>query len=370
MELRVAHVIATLRIGGAERHLVNLLNAMPCQYRAAVFLGPQYAGPSFHEDLDPAIEQHFVKVRRRSLPIGIAQLANLFRKQRVNVVHTHMFESNLYGALAARLAGVPVVATSEHGENPWKNSLHRWLERRVISPLADARFCVSPQILAIRRDRDGVPADKLRLTVNGTPLPPPVPPTPGNPEPLIGAVGRLIAVKDHARLLEAAALLRGRGFKFRLCIAGDGPERDNLRQLATTLGLEDIVHFPGMVAEIQEWYRRFDIYASSSLREGQPMALLEAMAYGLPIVSTDVGSAESTIREGVAGFIVPPANSQALADALGKLLEDEALRREFGQNARRRVEAEFSIDSVANGLLKFYANTMTKKSVLRARATP
>ena len=111
--------------------------------------------------------------------------------------HYLQTDSNLFGVMAARLAGVAVVVTSEHGENPWKGPFHRWLERHVISPLADARFCVSPRILAIRRDVEGVPAWKLRLTVNGTLLPAIKVRQTMSSVPIIGAVGRLIPAKDY-----------------------------------------------------------------------------------------------------------------------------------------------------------------------------
>jgi glycosyltransferase involved in cell wall biosynthesis len=356
----VAHIIGGLSIGGAERHLVNLLNAMSCEYRAAIFLGPEPSGPSFHQDLDPAIVQHFVRVRRRSLPMGILRLASVLRNNGVNVVHAHMFDSNLYGALAAKLAGVPVVVTSEHGENPWKGPLHRWLERRVISPLVDVRFCVSPQILALRRDADGVPASKLRLMVNGTLVSSrPVRRSP-NPVLLIGAVGRFITAKDYPRLLAVVAELRRRGYCIELCIVGDGPEMDNVKRTAEDLNLNHIVEFPGLVTDVEDWYDRFDVYVSTSIREGQPVALLEAMAHGLPVLATDVGASAETVRHGECGLIVPAGDTTALASALGQLLDDADLRESFGRNARTRVELEYSVKAVAEMHLNCYRELLSK----------
>lgn len=361
MGLRIAHIIGGLSVGGAERHLVNLLNAMSCEFRAAIFIGPKSAGPSFHHELDPAVEQNFVRIRRRNLPLGIVKLASLLKKKKVNVVHCHMFESNLYGAIAARLANVPVVLTSEHGENPWKRLFHRWLERRLISPLADLRFCVSPQILALRRDSDRVPASKLRLIVNGTPLPALGARRSSNPVLLIGAVGRFIAVKDYPNLLHAFAELRRREYRTELCILGDGPEMDNVKRVVDELQLDDIVNLPGLVTDVGQWLERFDIYVSSSIREGQPVALLEAMAHGLPIVATDVGASAATVRHGEGGLIVPPGDSNALAAALAQLLDDGDLRRTFGRRARQRVESKYSVESVAELHLDTYRNILSLK---------
>lgn len=366
--MRVAHIIAGLSIGGAERNLVNLLNAMSCDFRAAVFLGPKKAGPSFHQDLDSAIEQHFVRVRRRNLPLGIFRLASLLRKMRVDVAHTHMYGSNLYGVMAARLAGVPVVVTSEHGENPWKRPRHRWLERRVISPLADARFCLSPQILAIRRDADGVPAEKLQLAINGTFVPPATQRESANCVPLIGAVGRFIPAKDYPSLLEAAASLRDQGFQLELCIVGDGPEMPAIHKLVAERNLENIVHLPGMVSDVPKWYGLFDIYVSSSIREGQPVALLEAMAHGLPVVATDVGASAETVSDGEGGIVVPPGDVTLLAQALARLLDDSALRERMGRQARARVEAHYSVQAAADFHERFYRELLTRSRVAKCES--
>jgi len=360
MELRVAFIIGGLGIGGAERHLVNLVNAMSCDYRAVICAGPKPSGPSFHDDLDPDIEQYFLRVRHRSMPLGVLRLASILKQARVTVVHTHMYHSNLYGTVAARLAGIPVVVTTEHGENPWKRPYQWWLERNVISPIADVRFCVSPQILAIRRDVDGIPATKLRLVVNGTLVPPISSQRAPNRLPVIGAVGRFIPAKDFPRLLEAVAELQRLGYRFELNIVGDGPEKENALKVVEELCLGDIVKMPGMVTDIERWYERFDIYVSSSVREGQPVAMLEAMAHGLPVVATDVGAAAATVRHGEGGLIVPAGDSMALAKALGRLLDDCELRETLGQNARARIEQEYSVNAVADFHMKCYRDLLSQ----------
>jgi glycosyltransferase involved in cell wall biosynthesis len=169
--LRIAHVIGYINIGGAERQFVDLLNAMPGADRLAVFTSADRGGGDLRGVLDPSIEQVEALVRRRSLVSGIRRLARVLRSYRCDVVHTHMYTANLYGSIAARLAGVPVIVTTEHGENRWKNAYHRFIERRVISGLADRRLCVSEAILRRRTDHEGVPREKLELMVNGTALP-------------------------------------------------------------------------------------------------------------------------------------------------------------------------------------------------------
>ena len=361
VEIRLAQVIDGLRVGGAERHFASMLNTIECESRIAVFFGRTSAEASFYDTLDPAVEQHFLRIRRRRLPIDILRLAMLLRRSKCNVVHTHMFWANLYGSIAAKLAGIPVVVTTEHGENPWKCNYHRWLERNVTSCLVDRRFCVSSSILKKRRDLDRIPAELLTLTANGTPIPPIAPERTGKGPISIGAVGRFVRPKDYPRLLAAAAKLMNNGHNFRLYIVGDGPDLDSIQNLIDELELADIVVLPGLVTDITSYYNRFDIFVSSSLREGQPIALLEAMAHRLPIVATDVGAVAETVQDGVCGIIVPPENADSLASALEKLIVDKSLRQRFAKNARRRVEERYSIESVANFYLASYRDLLATK---------
>jgi glycosyltransferase involved in cell wall biosynthesis len=263
--------------------------------------------------------------------------------------------------MAAKLAGVPVVVTSEHGENPWKKPYHRWLERHVISPLVDLRFCVSPRILEIRRDVDGIPVSKLRLTVNGTVLPTLEVRQHTGSIPVVGAVGRLIPAKDYPVLLLAVAELQSRGYGLQLRIAGDGPEKELLQQMAVDLGLKDTVQFLGLVSDVESLYRRFDLCVSSSVREGLPVALLEAMAHGLPVVATDVGASSRIVCDGEGGLVVPPSDPVLLADAIARLLDDSILRRALGCGARKRVEQHYSIASVSDFHIRTYRELLAGK---------
>jgi glycosyltransferase involved in cell wall biosynthesis len=360
--MRIAHVIGRLGIGGAERHFVNLLNALDDCDRVAILVSPPAHGPALEHLLDPRIEVLRHPVRKSRLSADMVGLAQRLRERSLDVVHCHMFWASCYGSVAARLAGVPVVVTTEHGENRWKRGWHRWIERRIISPRVDRRFCVSPAILARRRDDEGIPASKLELMPNGVPLPDLAARETG-PVPVIGAVGRFVPEKAFDRLVEAAALLRDRSLEFRLVIIGDGPELLAVQERVVTLGLEGRVGLPGYTTDVNAQLAKMDIFASSSIQEGLPVALLEAMSWGLPIVATDVGAVASAVGVG-AGKIVAPGDPTALAAALEELLASQALRAALGAAARRRVEREFSIASIAR------RHRDTYRSLLAARPTP
>lgn len=360
--LRVAQVIGQLLVGGAERHVVNLLNAMPTVERSLIIVGGRdRPGVSLRASLDPAIPVERLPIRRSKLPGGIRRLVQLFREQRFDVVQSHMLWSNFCAAVAARLAGVPVIITTEHGEDRWKTTHHRWVERAVISRLADRRFCVSEAILRRRHESDGVPAERLLLVPNGTGVPAEPVTAVERATLTIGTVGRAVPEKDHGNLVAAVRQLADRGCSLRVVVVGDGPELDAVKTRVDHTGLTDLFEFPGMVEDVERWYREFDVFVLSSRQEGQPVALLEAMAIGLPCVATDVGAIATTLESGREGTVVEPGSPTALAKGLLRYLESLPLRAEHGRAARERVRREFSIEAVAARHLAEYRRILASK---------
>ena len=360
----IAQVIGSLSIGGAERLFVNLCNALEGDRVVVVLLGDGVDQPNLEAGLREGIEVRRLRARKRTWYRDARALASVLRDIRCDVVHTHMFWPNLYGALAARRANVPLI-TSEHGRNEWKSAWHRWLETSVISRVARLRLCVSKDILERRHQIDGVPADLLRLVPNGTVVPPEI--DPGTRGTVVGSVGRLVDAKDYPTLIRAVAILANRGSDIQLEIVGDGPERPAIEEAIERQGVASRVRLAGMQTDVPAWLSRWAVFASSSTREGQPVALLEAMASGLPSVVTAVGGVPDTLADGVEGIVVPPSNPQALADGLQQLLDNPELRRTMGQAARERVLREFSIQSLAATCRQVYEE-VCRNSVSGAEA--
>lgn len=174
--------------------------------------------------------------------------------------------------------------------------------------------------------------------------------------------GRLRTRKAVAVLVEAFATVRRRHPTTQLVIAGDGEHRSALEHQATALGLDgDAVRFLGAIPrpEMVRWYRRADIFCLPSIYEGFPLAILEAMAAGLPVVTTTASGMPEAVADGVSGLLVPPEDVDALSDALGRLLDDDALRHAMGAASRQRVQDHYAIDRICaqymdlwQGLLK------------------
>ena len=357
---RICHVVGHLNFGGAERQIVNLLNAL-ISLRPTLILTTDHQNNDLLPQLDRAVRVVQNPCRLARMPFDVHRLAQLLRKLRIDVLHSHMFWPNLYAARAAVAASVPVFVTTEHGINPWKRPWHRWLERHVISRRAQRRICVSDDIRRMRIQEDRLPPSQLVVIPNGTPIPArgrderPM----ANPVLLL-AVGRLVPAKDFPTLLRAIRHLRKDGYHVLLRIAGEGPLRSELEQLARSLDVVANVQFLGNRPDVQELLQSSDVFVMSSRREGQPLVLLEAMAAEIPIVATTAGGIPNTVRSGVEALLVPAGDHVALAAALEQLITDPAQARALAQNAKRRVTTDFSIEAIASAHLDLYAQCLSE----------
>ena len=185
---------------------------------------------------------------------------------------------------------------------------------------------------------------------------------------VIGAVGRLVAVKDHAAFIDAIAMLRARGRRVAGVIAGEGPLRPDLEARIARLGLEGTVRLLGHCRDVETMLAGLDIFVQSSTSEGMSNTILEAMAAGLPIVATGVGGADEMVVDGETGILVPPAEPGNLADALDRLLQGESLRHAMGRAGEKRAQGEFSLERMIATYQSFYCDIMRDR--LRRREEP
>lgn len=289
-------------------------------------------------------------------------LVSLLRSERVDVLHAHMFGSSLWGSVIGRLAGVPVVVTHDHGWVGPRSRAEMTLQRQVIARASDAVVAVSRHTREQLIEREGIPPEKIVFIANGI-APPPVPTGASvrkelglvDGAPVVGSVGLLRAQKALEVLVEAAAILVRQGFSdLVLAMAGDGPERPQLERLVAELGVADHVRLLGLRTDIPDVIASFDVAASSSDFEGSPLAIMEYMALGRPIVATRVGGVPDLIEDGVHGRLVSPRDPQALADAIAELLRDPARAAEMGRQARERRESEFAVATMVERIERLY----------------
>jgi glycosyltransferase involved in cell wall biosynthesis len=285
----------------------------------------------------------------------LLRLARSMRAGKIDVVHTHVWNADVWGRLAGWVAGVPVLLTTAHNVDSWKKRRHLAVDR-ALAAVSRRLVCVSEAVRTFYRERAGIPEAKLTVIRNG------IDPSPfdaasdaapararlglNGSAPVLTVVARLVPQKGHRYFLEALVSLR-REFPAALgLVVGDGALRGELEALASQLGLLDGggVRFLGERRDVPEILSATDVFVlPSSLREGLPISLLEAMAARRAVVVTDIGGNRETVEDGVSGRVVPPADAQALAQACAEVLRDPSLAASLGRAARAKVEREFSV---------------------------
>jgi glycosyltransferase involved in cell wall biosynthesis len=270
---------------------------------------------------------------------------------------------------------VPVVVHTYHGHvlrgyfGPVKNAVFRAIEAALV-PCSDALIAVSKTVkedlvsLGVARpDRIRVLPLGLDLGAFGRdPLPRGALRGPGAaPGPLVGMVGRLVRIKDIPTFLEAARLVHNSMPDSTFALVGDGEERSLLEGQVDRLGLRNAVRFHGWRRDLAGVYGDLDVVVNSSRNEGTPVALIEALAAGRPVVATRVGGTPDLLRDGAYGRLVPPADPRALAEAILSVLADPAQARERAQAGRAHVLAQYDVGRLVEDVDHLYRELLTSK---------
>lgn len=286
-------------------------------------------------------------------PPAVLALARLLRRENHDILLLHDPHAVSAGLLAARLAGRGRAVGVRRVDFP----LRSWLSRRKYA--ACSRVIVVSRAIGGVMERCGISPQRLRLVHEGVPDRPPLPGGEailrelGLPEgaPVIGNAAALTGHKDHATLIAAMALLRSREPEARLVIAGRGELRSALEAQVATLGLGDRVVFAGFRGDLDRLLPAFSVFCLSSQLEGLGTTLLDAMAFGVPIVATAAGGIPEAVADGVSGRLVPVRDPAALAAALAEVLGDGGLRRRLGAAGRARFLAHFTAERMVEGTL-------------------
>jgi glycosyltransferase involved in cell wall biosynthesis len=274
----------------------------------------------------------------------------------------------VWGTLVGRIARVPVVLAHEHTWSYEGQPLRRLLDRELIARCADRFIAVSRADQRRMIEVEHIDPRRTMFLPNGlVSLPPPSDRDARAGlalEPhaqVLGIVGMLRPQKAHRVLLAATALLRSEWPDIRVLIVGDGPERDRLELAAQELGVDGAVRFLGDRTDIPDVLSALDVAVSCSDFEGSPLAVMEYMDAGLPVVATAVGGVPDLIESGVHGVLVPPQDPAALAHAIAGLLRDPQGAREMGARARERRRTEFDIDLQVRRLQDLYLELLAAR---------
>jgi glycosyltransferase involved in cell wall biosynthesis len=365
--LRIVLALESSGPGGAENMLLRLARALRARGDEPTIATMSHGWMTERAEADGV--PIWIAPQRPGLDLPwVVQFARRLHRARADVLHTHDFAMNTFGAAAALLARVPAISTI-HGRHWVTDRPRRALAYRVLRRLGVPIVAVSEDLAGFLVTGLRVPRAQLEVVHNGIPIPDrPVSDSPdrrasaraalGIPEDLalVVAVGNLYPVKDHATLVRAIARLPAA----RVAIAGRGDQEAPLRALAAQLGLADRVHLLGLRDDVETVFAAADVFVQPSLSEGLPLAVLEAMATGLPVVATSVGGIPEVIADGRTGLLVPASDPLALAAALAKVLSSPDLAKSLGRSGRERALAEFSVEQMTERYRRLYGERLDR----------
>jgi glycosyltransferase involved in cell wall biosynthesis len=363
MKLQV--VISEMGVGGAEKMVVEAL-------RDGAERGDKLALLGGHGRLDAELSG--LPVKRGGLPVGrststllrsLGTAIRFTRNFRPDLIHSHNVRVTALARVAAQLSSPPSrppLLTTYHGV-----PLEEEQSAAKLLRVADLVVCVSEDLRS-QLEAKGFPAGRLAVIPNGVPDPPPLAPS-GRAkldaelgleqgDEVVSIVGRLVPQKAHERFLQAAAAVQAKRPRARFLVVGDGERRDELEAMAAELGLGDALLFTGIRSDAADVIARSDLLVFSSVWEGLSIAALEALARGIPVISTDVAGAQELLTTG-AGVIVPQ-DAGALGEAIAAALADPPARARMGAEGRRLYEERFSVSRMNAGYREVYERLLKR----------
>jgi glycosyltransferase involved in cell wall biosynthesis len=304
--------------------------------------------------------------------MSVPAIAKLLHEKKVDMVHCHLPLAGIAGRLAARFSRIPVIYT-EHNVmeryHPWTRRANLWswkLQKAVVAVSEEVKSSIlahAGNSVPVTVVPNGIPVDSFSSAPNDRADSRERSAIPAK-APVIGTVAVFRKQKDLPTWLRAARLIRDRYPDTHFLIVGDGPLKADAESIARSLRLDNVVHFPGIQENVKPYYAAMDIYMNSSIFEGLPLSLLEAMAMKLPVVATEVGGMPEVIINGKTGFLVPPHSPEALAKQICLLLSNEEMRHQFGQEGRFLVEERFSMKRMVRQLEDLYLEFLNKREVV------
>jgi glycosyltransferase involved in cell wall biosynthesis len=379
---RLVQVITRLNIGGPARY--------------ALLVAEKVSEHGFHSELvygaEAAREGSFepLKVPHRRLPTlkrvidpvsdarALQTLTAFFRERRPWIVHTHMAKAGALGRIAARRASVPVVLHTFHGHVldgyfPRPLSAMFAATERRLAKRTDALIAVSPMVrdellahgigspdqwhvIPLGQDLDHLLAETPSTDAARRSL--------GLPadRPLVGIVGRLVAIKDHSTFLKAAARVAQRRPDVFFVVAGDGRLRPQLETRARAM-LGDRIRFLGWVSDLASLYEALDVVVLTSRNEGTPVTLIEAGAAGTAIVATRVGGVPDVVADGVTGLLAPAGDPSAIALHIQRFLDDPDWAAAVGATAREQARQRFSASWFMRDTIELYTELLARRDI-------
>lgn len=390
---RVLHLITSFEAGGTERQAVELLKRLDREQYEVRLAAIRNEGPFYKEiaSLFPNVpEFRLTSFYNRNAVRQLARLRRLILSERIDIIHAHGFYDSLFAGMAGRLVGIPVIASQRHLKLSDRlihalgtRAIHRLAFKIVVNSEAVRRTIIEngsasdEKIVVIRNGLRPISDDPAAASIG---LPSQIDDSTANgaikrkmrdalcrelglnPQvKLVGMVARLTPVKGHRYFIEAASRIARSEENVHFVLVGDGSLRREIESESSGRGLAHRMHILGNRSDARLLALAFDVAVLASLNEGLPNAVMEAMSAGVPTVATAVGGTTELITDDETGYLVPPADAEALANRITFALKNEAASAAVAQKGREFVMSRFSMQQMVKSVEKLYDEVMKER---------
>ena len=374
-KIKIAFLLSSLLVGGTQKHVIDVITRLnrevfvPTLYGMS---GGELEGEALQKGIALSVFREQATTFPRSLSFAAWRLKRLLsicrylRQERPDILCCYLYPAQIWGGLAAKITGVPILITSRRSLGNFKQGKphFQWLENQV-NRFTDLVIANSEAVRSDALRRERLAPDKVRVVYNGVDARLYVPQAALSAEqclamrreldippnvPVLGMIANLIPYKGHREFLTAAAEIQRDYPEARVvCVGQDCGIQAELERFAQVVNLRHL-RFTGVSFEVATWLAVMDIYISASHEEGFSNAVLEAMAAGVPIIATCVGGTPEAIRDQKTGLLIPPNDASALAQAMRSLLAHPDFARRLTANARAAAEEHFSLERMVTNM--------------------
>jgi glycosyltransferase involved in cell wall biosynthesis len=369
--ITVLHIFSGDLWAGAEGVIFNLLERLKDEPDVNVVALSLNEGILTSKLRHAGIETYVISEAENSFGTILPKAVRILRTRRIGIIHSHGYKANLLAFLLAKFTAVKCLVTTLHGlcEPPIQGPigekgthLQIKLDYFITNHFFNRIVAVSREIKNVLVQRYGFNQDTVDVIHNGIAVPPGLPSSRSSAAGKfhIGTVGRMMPLKDFNLFLEVAAAVKKQADNVRFSILGDGPLRSELIRKSAELKIADCVEFLGAKADPFPYYKSLDLYLNTSVHEGIPLSILEAMALGRAVVAPGVGGIPEIISHGEDGLLVDGRSPGEYAQLCLKLMEDRDLRTNIGNRAAKKVATYFSSSRMAASYLQLYTQSCVR----------
>lgn len=371
MKTKILYIINNLKQGGAQKNLLEVIGYLDKE-KFEPWLAILEKGYEDKCNIVSAVTLGINRIYDFNGIKGLFKLIKLMRREKFHIVHSYLFNENIIGSIAGKIAKTPVIITSRRDTGIFlQKKFYYFLMYRLTNLLVDKIICVSKAVKKAILAKEKVNFQKIEVIYNGIDIKKfqvsidksQIKSQLGikEDELVIGIIANFNWVKGHKNFLEAAKAVLKEVPNTKFLFIGDGILKNNLQSIADSLQIADRIIFTGVRNDIPELLSIIDVSINASLSEGMSNAILQSMAAGIPVVATAVDGNLETVIDGVTGMLVPPKSSKDMAEAIIKILKNKELAKEMGSNAKRIVKEKFTLKIMTKNMERLYKSLLEPK---------